>query len=108
MRTRLKGSFDQFIDVNRQSDLDVAKLLQGHEVDIVVDLTGYTANSRTAILAQRPSGIQVNFLGYPATMGTDYIDYLIADPTLIQNPIKHFIQKKSFTCRIAIIPQAIE
>lgn len=94
MRTRLKGSFDQFIDVNRQSDLDVAKLLQGHEVDIVVDLTGYTANSRTAILAQRPSGIQVNFLGYPATMGTDYIDYLIADPTLIPKSHQTFYTEK--------------
>ena len=82
MRTRLKSSFDQFIDVTKQSDRDVAKLLQAREIDIAVDLTGYTANWRTEILAQRPSGIQVNFLGYPATMGADYIDYLIADPDI--------------------------
>ena len=81
--TRLKGSFDQFIDVKNQSDADVAKLLQTHEVDIAVDLMGYTAYSRTAIMAHRPSAIQVNFLGYPGTMGADYIDYLIADRTVI-------------------------
>ena len=49
--TRLKGSFDQFIDVKNQSDADVAKLLRAHEVDIAVDLMGYTAHSRTAIMA---------------------------------------------------------
>jgi len=94
MRTRLKSAFDQFIDVSMQSDRDVAKLLHGREIDIAVDLTGYTDNSRTAILAQRPSGIQVNFLGYPATMGADFIDYLIADPTLIQKSDQSFCKEK--------------
>jgi protein O-GlcNAc transferase len=83
MLTRLKASFDQFIDVRNRSDFDVARLLQTLEVDIAVDLMGYTANSRTAIFALRPSAIQVNFLGYPGTMGADCIDYLIADQTLI-------------------------
>ena len=81
--TRLKGSFDQFIDVKNQSDADVAKLLRAHEVDIAVDLMGYTAHSRTAIMAPRPSAVQVSFLGYPGTMGADFIDYLIADRTVI-------------------------
>jgi hypothetical protein len=45
-----------------------------------VDLTGYTQHSRSQLLGLRPAPVQVNFLGYPGTMGADYIDYVIADP----------------------------
>jgi protein O-GlcNAc transferase len=83
MLSRLKGSFSRFIDVSGRSDDEAAKLLRELEVDIAVDLMGYTAGGRTTILAKRPCPIQVNYLGYPGTMGADYIDYLIADQTLI-------------------------
>jgi len=92
--TRVRGSFDQFIDVRNQNDFDVAKLLKRLEVDIAVDLMGYTAHSRTAIVAHRPCAIQVNFLGYPGTMGADYIDYLIADQTLIPEFYQRFYTEK--------------
>jgi predicted O-linked N-acetylglucosamine transferase (SPINDLY family) len=82
MRNRLVKAFDRFIDVSRFDDAHVAALLREHEVDILVDLKGYTAEGRTGILALRPVPIQVNYLGFPGTMGADYIDYIIGDATV--------------------------
>jgi protein O-GlcNAc transferase len=78
-RTRLKGAFSRFIDVRHESDQQVAALLRGMRVDIAIDLMGFTRDARTGIFARRPAPIQVNYLGYPATMGAAYIDYIIAD-----------------------------
>src|SRR5579863_6433892 len=83
MRTRVRAAFDQFIDIDDQSDFDVAKGLRSSEVDILVDLMGFTAESRTGILARRPAPIQVNYLGYAGTMGAQYIDYILADRFVI-------------------------
>jgi protein O-GlcNAc transferase len=79
MRLRLAGAFDQFHDVRGRSDLEVAELLHGLRVDIAVDLTGHTQDSRFGILAHRPAPIQVNYLGFPGTLGADFIDYRLAD-----------------------------
>ena len=79
MRGRLVQAFDQFHDVRAASDRDVAKLLNDLEVDIAVDLKGYTQDCRPEILAHRPAPIQVNYLGYPGTMAAEFIDYIIAD-----------------------------
>ena len=83
MRTRLISAFDQFIDVGRHTDLEVAQLLCRMEIDIAIDLKGYTTNCRSGIFAYRAAPIQVNYLGYPGTMGADYIDYIIADERVI-------------------------
>ena len=83
MTARLKTSFDQFINVENMNDVAVAKLLHELEIDIAIDLMGYTAGSRMAIFALCPSPIQVSFLGYPGTTGTNYIDYLITDNIVI-------------------------
>jgi len=74
--------------VRNRSDADVAALIRRREIDIVVDLTGFTLAGRFGVLARRAAPIQVNFLGYPATMGADWIDYIIADRTII--PAEHF------------------
>lgn len=79
MRQRLQRAFDRFVDVRNESDAQVASLMQSLEIDIAVDLKGYTGDSRPAILARRPAPIQVNYLGYPGTMGLEQIDYLLAD-----------------------------
>jgi protein O-GlcNAc transferase len=79
MRQRLQRAFDRFVDVRARSDVEVAALMQSLEIDIAVDLKGYTGDSRPAILARRPAPIQVNYLGYPGTMGLEQIDYLLAD-----------------------------
>ena len=87
MRERLVAAFDEFHDVRRQSDAEVAKLLNEQHCDIAVDLAGYTKHSRPGIFAHRPVPIQVSYLGFPATMGADFIDYIIADATVI--PVEH-------------------
>lgn len=82
MRTRLENAFDHFIDVTNLDDLQVAQLMRQHEIDIAVDLKGFTAEARTRIFAHRAAPIQVNYLGFPGTMGADYIDYIIGDHTV--------------------------
>jgi predicted O-linked N-acetylglucosamine transferase (SPINDLY family) len=83
MRERLRAAFAQFYDVSALSDREAAQLLRRLEVDIAVDLTGHTTGGRPGILAFRPAPIQVNYLGFPGTLGAPYIDYLIADPIVI-------------------------
>jgi len=82
MRTRLKAAFDRFIDVRPDSDEEAALRLHDLRVDIAVDLMGFTRDARTGILALRPAPVQVNYLGLNATMGADYIDYILADRCL--------------------------
>jgi predicted O-linked N-acetylglucosamine transferase (SPINDLY family) len=79
MRARLKHGCDRFLDMNRETDIRIASLLRKEEIDIAVDLKGYTSEARPAIFALRPTPIQVNFLGFPATMGADFMDYIVAD-----------------------------
>jgi predicted O-linked N-acetylglucosamine transferase (SPINDLY family) len=83
MGERLKLAFDHFIEVGNKSDIEIAQLSRSLNIDIAVDLTGITDSSRTGIFSYRAAPIQVNYLGYPGTMGTDYIDYIVADKTLI-------------------------
>jgi predicted O-linked N-acetylglucosamine transferase (SPINDLY family) len=79
----LKTAFDRFIDVHGKSDREVALLAREMDIDIAVDLGGHTGSSRTGIFALRAAPLQVHYLGYPGTMGAQYIDYLIADTTII-------------------------
>jgi len=82
-RQRLENAFDIFTNIENKSYEDAARRIYDDRIDILVDLTGYTHNSRSAILALRPAPIQVNYLGYPGTMGADFVDYLIADQFVI-------------------------
>jgi len=82
-RERIACAFDHFIDVKDKTDIEVAKLARHLKVDIAVDLNGYTINARTGIFALRAAPVQAHYLGYPGTMGVDYIDYVIADRTII-------------------------
>jgi protein O-GlcNAc transferase len=88
MRRRLERAFDRFVDVRKLSDEEAARKINDDHVDVLVDLKGYTEGSRSTILALRPAPIQVNYLGYPGTMGADFVDYLIADSFVI--PREHF------------------
>jgi predicted O-linked N-acetylglucosamine transferase (SPINDLY family) len=83
MRTRLKAAFERFVEVQERSDREVALLARELHIDIAVDLGGFTQHSRSGIFALRAAPVQVSFLGYPGTMGADFMDYLIADPTVI-------------------------
>jgi protein O-GlcNAc transferase len=88
MRRRLKTSFEHFIDVREFADDQIARQVNEAEIDILVDLNGYTQDARPGIFAQRCAPIQINYLGYPGTMGADCMDYIIADSTII--PEDHF------------------
>jgi protein O-GlcNAc transferase len=79
MRARLRLAFDRFVDLAQCSDADAAAIIHADGVDILVDLKGYTLHARTGIPALRPAPIQVNYLGYPGTMGAEFIDYLVGD-----------------------------
>jgi predicted O-linked N-acetylglucosamine transferase (SPINDLY family) len=79
----LKASFEHFIDARAFSDDQIANLIRSSEVDILVDLMGFTADSRMGIFARRPAPIQVSYLGYPGTTGAPYIDYILADRFVI-------------------------
>jgi protein O-GlcNAc transferase len=80
---RIHDAFDRFEDVSRMSDAAVAALLEELQIDIAVDLMGFSAHSRPQIFARRPAPAQVGYLGYPGTLGTAFMDYVIADATVI-------------------------
>ena len=84
-----KKYFSEFIDISKKSDSEVVKICKDKQIDIAVDLNGFTYFARTAIFALRASPIQINYLGYPGTMGSEFIDYLIADKTIIPKENKN-------------------
>lgn len=83
IRRRLVAGFDRFVDLSRLSHADAARRIHEDRVDILIDLKGYTQNARTEIMSWRPGAVQVQYLGYPATMGAGFIDYIIADSFII-------------------------
>jgi predicted O-linked N-acetylglucosamine transferase (SPINDLY family) len=97
MRTRLSAAFDQFIDVAGKSDREVAEISRKMGIDVAIDLKGYTTNHRGRIFSFRPAPVQVSYLGYPGTLAAPYIDYLIADPTLIPEHLRlHYVEKIAY------------
>jgi predicted O-linked N-acetylglucosamine transferase (SPINDLY family) len=94
MRARLKAAFDRFIDVRDRADGEVATLLRELETDIAVDLQAYTLGCRPGIFARRGAPVQVNFLGYPGTMGAPYMDYIVADERLIPREHQQWYAEK--------------
>lgn len=83
MRRRIEAAFDDFEDWQALADDEISGAIRARNIDILVDLTGYTGGARTGILARRPAPLQVSYLGYPATMGVDYVDYIIGDATVL-------------------------
>ncbi len=98
MRDRLTRAFDEFIDLSGQSDRYIADQIQALNIDIVVDLTGYTSDTRAAtILAQRPAPVQAAYLGFAGTTGASFVDYLIADRTVIPpSQQMHYLEKIAY------------
>ncbi len=94
MRKRLQQSFDQFNDVQHLADAEVAAMLRAQEIDIAIDLKGYTRDSRSGIFSHRAVPIQVNYLVYPGTMGADYMDYIIGDAEVIPPGHESFYAEK--------------
>jgi len=94
MSRRIRAGVDQLIDIRSMSDHDVAALSRSMGIDIAVDLAGLTGHCRTGIFAHRAAPVQVNYLGYPGTMGAEFIDYIIADHALIPEHSRgHYAEK---------------
>ena len=99
MRARLENVFDHFIEVDGNSDLEVAKLSRDLGIDIAFDLCVYTGDARPGIFAMRAAPIQVSHLGFPGTSGSKYIDYTVIDVHTMPEHLKHF-----YTEKIAYLP----
>ncbi len=83
LRQRLDASFDALVDIAGLSDAQAAQAIAARGIDILVNLNGYFGDHRMGVFAQRPAPIQVNYLGFPATLGAPYIDYILADRIVI-------------------------
>ena len=94
MRSRMQGAFDQFIDVHLLGDREIAEMTRDLEIDIAVDLMGFTAEGRPGIFSLRCAPIQVNYLGYPGTMSADFMDYIMADHVVIPPSDRQFYTEK--------------
>ncbi len=94
IRARVVSSFDRFLDVRGSGDRDVARLMAEHEIDIAIDIMGYTQDARPGILSYRGAPIQVNYLGYPGTMGADFIDYILVDGVVVPPGEEAFYSEK--------------
>ena len=94
MRSRLERAFDHWHEVRGKSDFEVAQLIRESGIHIALDLKGYTIGSRTGILAHRPAPIQINYLGYPGTIGSDFIDYILVDDFIVPVDQAAFFKEK--------------
>ena len=94
-RSRIIAAFDKFINISKMSDFDVAKLIYKEKIDILINLNGFSGSTgRTIVFSYRPAPIQINYLGFPGTIGSKYIDYLLCDQTVVPSQSKKFYNEK--------------
>jgi len=103
MRSRLLANVDAFHDVRLMGDEEIVVLSRSLGIDIAIDLKGFTRGSRMRIFSLRAAPIQVNYLGYPGTLGAPYIDYILADPVLI--PADH---RRYYTEKVVCLPDSYQ
>jgi protein O-GlcNAc transferase len=104
LRSRMLASFDHFIDARLLTTRQIAEKIREMEADIVIDLAGYTADSRTDVFGYRPAPVHANFLGYPGTLGVPYMDYIIADRQVIPPEHQQFYDEKVVYLPDAYLP----
>jgi predicted O-linked N-acetylglucosamine transferase (SPINDLY family) len=93
-RIRIEKSFSNIFDVSRLSDLEIAKLIVANDIDILVNLNGFFGQGRQGVFSYKPSPIQVNYLGYPGTLGASYMDYIIADRVVLpEESQENYVEK---------------
>jgi len=103
MRQRLTRAFDRFVDVHSRGDEETARLLREMEVDIAIDLKGYTSGARPGILSYRPAPVQASYLGFPGTMAAPFIDYILADRFVL--PEKH---QPDYSEKVVYLPDSYQ
>lgn len=97
---QLAGAVERFVDISAETPDGAARRIHSDRVDILVDLNGHTRGNRLALFAQRPAPLQATWLGFPGTLGVDFIDYLIADPVAVPAG-----DQSSFTERLVHLPE---
>ncbi|QWE10694.1 tetratricopeptide repeat protein [Polynucleobacter sp. es-EL-1] len=101
IRQRLMQAFDHFIELEDKSDQEIAKYCKELGIDIAIDLGGYTKSARPDIFKYRVAPIQVNYLGFPGSLGSSSFDYIIADKVVIPESAKNF-----YTEKVAYLPHS--
>ena len=91
---RIQAAFDEFVDLSAMTDTKAAQTVRSYGLDIAMDITGYTDGCRPAILKARVAPVQVNYYGYAGTMGTDFMDYIVGDETLMPAGSEAFYHEK--------------
>jgi predicted O-linked N-acetylglucosamine transferase (SPINDLY family) len=97
MSARLRQAFDRWIDIGPLTDTDAAAQIRAAEIDILVNLNGWFGKHRMGVFAQRPVPVQVNYLGFPGTLGASYMDYIIADGIVIPEGEQRFYDEAVVT-----------
>jgi predicted O-linked N-acetylglucosamine transferase (SPINDLY family) len=103
LRRRLEAAFDKFIDISAMSEKQAAEAVIAEEIDILVNLNGYFGVETMGIFAHRPAPVQVNYLGFPATLGSPYIDYILADRVVIPE-----IERQFYTESVVYLPDTYQ
>lgn len=94
MRRRAVAAFDKFVPIQALTDPQAARLIAEQEIDILVNLNGFVGALRMGVFAHRPAPIQVNYLGYPGSLGASYMDYILADAEVIPDGHEQFYSEK--------------
>ena len=97
-RKELLTNTENFHDVSQFSDAEVERLAKSHKLHIAIDLKGYTSKSRTQLFQYGLAPIQINYLGYPGSLGADFFDYLVADQIVIPECHQNTIRKRLSIC----------
>lgn len=94
MRRRIERAADHFVELRGKPDQEIAERIAEDDIDILVDLKGYTSENRIGVFSRRPAPVQVSYVGFPGTTGNPYIDYIVGDPIVTPlNHAAHFSEK---------------
>lgn len=93
-RNRIIAGCDVFVDLEASSMPEMAQRIYQDEIDILIDLTGNTQHTRSAIMGYRLAPVQAHWLGYVATMGSEHYDYIFSDPTTSPKRYDEFFVEK--------------
>lgn len=102
-RRRVEAAFDEIVDISRLGDREAAEAIRQRGVDVLVNLNGYYGEHRLGVFAWRPSPVQVNYLGFPGTLGAPYVDYIVADRVVLPEA-----SRAHYTEQVAWLPHAYQ
>ena len=94
LRARFEAAVERIVDITGLSDAEAAGRIRAQDIDILVDLNGYSGNQRLGVFAHRPAPVQVSYLAYPGTLGAPYMDYILADPVVIPDGEEKYYSEK--------------